>query len=115
MVVKNRSLQDEIIYSTHPEFESEYSNFTEPETLKPEEQDLVISLGKRKIDGKIMTIVSGFVGSRIELLELGDELQEVCHADVSSRKYELHFERDVHKRAFIYLRNKGYKVRFAYS
>lgn len=112
MVAKNLSSVDDV-YSTYPEFEYEYANINEPETLGPGDQRLLISLTRRKIDGSPVTIVTGFVGRRIDLLLIERELAEVCRTCGSSRMYDIVLARDVRKRSYIYLRNKGYGVQFA--
>ncbi|MCF8345882.1 MAG: hypothetical protein K9G38_01615 [Bacteroidales bacterium] len=113
MVAKNLHSSEDVIYSTYPEFEYEYANIHEQTTLRPGDQELVISLEKRKIDGAPVTVISGFVGKRMDLLRIGDELSEACRTDGSTRMYEIVLVRDVRKRAYVYLRNSGYKVRFA--
>jgi translation initiation factor 1 (eIF-1/SUI1) len=112
MVAKNLSAVDEV-YSTYPEFEYEYANVKEPETLQPIDQRLVISLNHRKVDGAPITVITGFVGRRIDLLNIERELVEVCRTCGSSLMYEIILVRDVRKRAYVYLRNQGYGVQFA--
>ena len=113
MVTKKLSSADAVIYSTYPEFEYEYANIREPETLKPGDQQLLIALSKRKMDGAPVTVITGFVGKRIDLIGIGQELSIVCRTCGSTRMYEIILARDVRKRAYIYLRNKGYGVQFA--
>lgn len=115
MGLKNVSTPDEAIYSTYPEFEYEYANIQEPETLPPEKQLLTISIAKRKIDGALVTTVSGFVGKRIDLIKIEQELLKVCKTCGSSRMHDIVLFRDVRKRVYVYLRNQGYGVRFADS
>ncbi|MCF8224658.1 MAG: translation initiation factor [Bacteroidales bacterium] len=112
MVNKRISRHDDVTYSTHPEFEFEYENIREPDTLPPEEQDLTISLSKRKMDGCLVTSVTGFSGKRVDLLDLEQELKNVCRSEGTTRMYDVVLFRDVRKRAYVYLRNQGYKVRF---
>lgn len=115
MVVKNLSTSDEVIYSTYPEFEYEYANIHEPETLRPEKQILTISLIKRKMDGALVTTITGFVGKRIDLIQIEQGLLDVCKTCGSTNMYEIVLFRDVRKRAYVYLRNQGYGVKFADS
>lgn len=115
MVEKSTPLSDEVIYSVNPEFEYEYANISEPDTLLPEEQKLIISLDRRKIDGVLLTKITGFIGKRMDLIKIDQELQVVCRTCGSTRKYDVILIRDVRKRAFIYLRNKGFGVQFAAS
>mgnify|MGYP001150788673 CR=1 FL=1 len=115
MVNKRLSVPDEAIYTTHPEFEYEYANIHEPETLKPEEQRLVISLNKRKIDGAPVTTITGFVGKRIDLIKIEQELSRACRTCGSTHMYDVILQRDVRKRAFVFLRGNGFGVAFAPS
>lgn len=113
MTFKGMNDLDHPLYTDYPEFEFEYANIREPNTLPPEKQSLLIGLDKRKMDGAPMTFITGFVGRRIDLLKVEEELQGVCHTCGASRMYDLVLKGDVRKRAFIYLRNNGYQVKFA--
>ena len=104
---------DQILYTDYPEFEFEYANVQEPKTLPPESQTLVVGLDKRKMDGAPITYITGFVGRRIDLRKIEDALQGVCHTCGSSKMYDIMLNRDVRKRAYVYLRSKGYQVKFA--
>ena len=104
---------DQILYTDYPEFEFEYANVTEPDTLSPENQTLVVGLDKRKMDGAPITYITGFVGRRIDLRKIEDALQGVCHTCSSSKMYDIMLNGDVRKRAYVYLRSKDYQVKFA--
>ena len=104
---------DQILYTDYPEFEFEYANVKEPNTLPPESQTLVVGLDKRKMDGAPITYITGFVGRRIDLLKIEDALQGVCHTCGSSKMYDIMLNGDVRKRAYVYLRSKDYQVKFA--
>lgn len=104
---------DQILYTDYPEFEFEYENKKEPNTLAPEKQCLEIGLDKRKMDGAPITYISGFVGRRIDLRKIEDALQGVCHTCGSSKMYDIMLNGDVRKRAYVYLRSEGYLVKFA--
>ena len=113
MKAKSISDVDDMIYSTYPEFEYEYANVKEANTLKPKEQLLTIGLGKKKTDGNLTTTVTGFVGKRIDLIKIEQELQGACKTCGSSKMYDLFLKGDVRKRAYVFLRNKGFGVEFA--
>ena len=104
---------DQILYTDYPEFEFEYANVKEPNTLPPESQTLVVGLDKRKMDGAPITYITGFVGRRIDLRKIEDALQGVCHTCSSSKMYDIMLNGDVRKRAYVYLRSKDYQVKFA--
>ena len=113
MTVKGLNSMDYTLYTDYPEFEKEYANIQEPSTLPPEKQTLIVGLDKRKMDGASITYITGFVGRRIDLRKIEEELQGVCHTCGSSKMYDIVLKGDVRKRAYIYLRNNGYKVKFA--
>ena len=113
MTLKGMNDLDHPLYTDYPEFEFEHANVKEPLTLPPEEQTLLVGLDKRKMDGALITYITGFVGRRIDLLKIEEELQGVCHTCGSSKMYDIVLKGDVRKRAYIYLRNNGYKTKFA--
>jgi translation initiation factor 1 (eIF-1/SUI1) len=113
MTVKGMHDLDQTLYTDYPEFEYEYASIKEPDTLPPKKQTLTVSLEKRKIDGASITCITGFIGRRIDLRKIESELQGVCHTEGSSKMYDIMLNGDVRKRAFVYLRSNGYKVRFA--
>jgi len=113
MTIKGMNDLDHPLYTDYPEFEVEYANIREPKTLPPEEQSLFVGLDKRKMDGMPITYITGFVGRRIDLIKVEEKLTGVCHTCGSSKMYDIVLKGDVRKRAFIFLRNSGYKVKFA--
>lgn len=104
---------DQPLYTDYPEFEYEYANIKEPKTLPPDKQSLLVGLDKRKIDGAPVTYITGFVGRRIDLIKIEEQLRDICHTCGSSKMYDIVLKGDVRKRAFIFLRNNGYQVKFA--
>ena len=112
MTLKGMNDLDHPLYTDYPEFEFEYANIQEPSTLPPEKQSLLIGLDKRKMDGLPITCITGFVGRRIDLIKVEEELSDRCHTCGSSKMYDIVLKGDVRKRAYIHLRNKGYNVKF---
>ncbi len=104
---------DLTIYTDYPEFEHEYASVREPKTLPPEQQLLTVGMGYRKTDGSPITYITGFIGKRVDLLKIENELQGVCHTCGSSKMYDIMLHGEVWKRAYVYLRSNGYKVQFA--
>jgi len=113
MTIKGMNDLDHPLYTDYPEFEFEHANIQEPRTLVPEKQTLLIELDKRKMDDALVTYITGFVGRRIDLIKLEKALTEICRTYGSSKKYDIVLKGDVRKRAYIFLRNNGYKVKFA--
>ena len=59
-----------VVYSTDPNYNYEYNNETEDETLPPEKQNLRVILDSKQRKGKTVTLVQGFVGREDDLKEL---------------------------------------------
>lgn len=59
-----------VVYSTDPNYNYEYNNETEDETLPPEKQNLRVMLDSKQRKGKTVTLVQGFVGREDDLKEL---------------------------------------------
>jgi translation initiation factor 1 len=113
MAVQGMNDLDATLYTDYPEFENEYANVREPKTLPPHKQKLTVGLDHKKSDGTPYTYITGFIGHRIDLRKIEDELQGVCHTCGSSRMYDIMLKGDVRKRAYVYLRSIGYSVNFA--
>ena len=113
MTLKSSNDLDQTLYTDYPEFEFEYANIREPLTLPPGKQNLTVGLDRHKLNGSVITYIKGFVGRRIDLRKIENELQGVCHTCGSSKMYDIMLHGDVRKRAFVYLRSKGYQVQFA--
>jgi translation initiation factor 1 len=111
--VKGMKDLDQTFYTDYPEFEHEYASIEEPNTLPPGKQTLTVGLDKRKFDGAPITYITGFVGRRIDLIKIENELQGVCHTCGASKMYDIMLNGDVRKRAYVYLRSNGYRVKFA--
>ena len=58
-----------VVYSTDPNYNYEYNNETEDETLPPEKQNLRVILDSKQRKGKTVTLVQGFVGREDDLKE----------------------------------------------
>lgn len=52
-----------VVYSTNPNYQYEYNQEEEQETLAPEKQNLRVTLDSKQRKGKTVTLVQGFVGT----------------------------------------------------
>ena len=64
-----------VVYSTNPNYQYEYNQEEEQETLAPEEQNLRVTLDSKQRKGKTVTLVQGFVGTEEDLKELAKLLR----------------------------------------
>lgn len=58
----NKKERINVVYSTNPNYQYEYNQEEEQETLAPEKQNLRVTLDSKQRKGKIVTLVQGFGG-----------------------------------------------------
>ncbi len=108
MSKKNRK---NIVYSTNPDYEYDYEDSGELDTLPVDEQQLVVSLDKKQRKGKVVTLVQGFVGSSDDLNELGKLLKRHCGVGGNAKDGEVIIQGDNKEKVCKFLESKGYNVK----
>lgn len=101
-----------IIFSTNPDFEYEAEE-DEQETLAPAQQHLKVWLDKKQRKGKVVTLVTGFVGSSADLRELEKQLKNLCGTGGSSKDGEILIQGDHREKILAHLTAKNYKAKKA--
>ena len=71
--MKNNDWKDRlnVVYSTNPDFKYELDDEEEQTTLQPSQQRLRVQLDRKNRGGKVVTLVTGFIGTEDDLKELG--------------------------------------------
>lgn len=100
-----------IIYSTNPDFNYEYSQEEEAETLAPEKQNLRVLLDSKQRKGKTVTLIQGFVGSEEDLKELAKLLKNKCGVGGSVKDGEIIIQGEVKDKVLTILRDNKYKAK----
>jgi len=112
MSKKSRKNRVDIVYSTNPDFEYQYDEEKEQETLEPSKQNLKVYLDtKAKKKGKQATLVSGFVGTEDDLKDLGKLLKTKCAVGGSVKDGEILIQGDFRDKIVQILSGEGYKAR----
>ena len=100
-----------MVYSTNTEFEFEYDRKEEQETLEPKQQNLKVSFDKKGRKGKVVTLITGFVGTENDLKELGKLLKTKCGVGGSAKDSEILIQGDFRDKIMDILTKAGYKVK----
>jgi translation initiation factor 1 len=98
------------VYSTNPDFNLDNSDHTE-ETPPTAKQDLRVLLDRKNRGGKVVTIITGFVGSTEDLKELGKTLKSRCGVGGSVKDSMILVQGDFRDRIMNLLQDMGYKVK----
>lgn len=107
---KNNDWKDRlnVVYSTNPNFQYETGNTEEAETLSPNQQKLRVQLDRKNRGGKVVTLVTGFVGTDDDLKELGRMLKSKCGVGGSAKDGEVIVQGDFKQKVIELLKKEGY-------
>ncbi len=79
----------DVVYSTNPDFEYEFDKEAEESTLAKEAQKLRVSLDKKQRKGKVVTLITGFVGTEEDCQDLAKRLKAKCGVGGSVKDQEI--------------------------
>ncbi|MFM9021335.1 MAG: translation initiation factor [Sediminibacterium sp.] len=106
---KKSSSSHGIVYSTDPAFRPDEEE-TPIETLPPAEQPLCILLDKKQRAGKVVTLVTGFIGNDADLQSLGKQLRNFCGTGGSAKDGEVIVQGDQSEKVSQWLGKNGYRL-----
>jgi len=100
-----------LVFSTNPNLIDANEKEQEVDTLIPEKQKLVIKLDKKQRAGKVVTLITGFIGSESDLEHLCKQLKNYCGAGGSSKNSEILIQGDCKQKISDFLIKKKYGVK----
>ncbi|HRD37771.1 MAG TPA: translation initiation factor [Bacteroidia bacterium] len=101
-----------VVYSTNPNFNYESESNEQHETLPPAQQNLKVYLD-RLGGGKLLSRVSGFVGTENDLNDLAKLLKQKCGVGGNSKDGEILIQGDNRDKIITLLTKEGYKIKKA--
>ena len=97
-----------VAYSTNPNFNYEMEDDEEQVTLEPALQNLRVQLDRKNRGGKVVTLITGFVGTDNDLKELGKLLKSKCGVGGSAKDGEIIVQGDFKQKVLDLLKKEGY-------
>ena len=111
MAKKNKKNRIDIVYSTNDDFDFEYDDDFEEETLEPRDQNLKVLLDRKARKGKAVTLIQDFVGTESDLKELGKILKQKCGVGGSVKDGEIIIQTDNRDKVMSLLNELGYNYK----
>ncbi|MDM1047854.1 translation initiation factor [Sphingobacterium hotanense] len=101
-----------IVYSTSDDFSYvESDNQEEAETLPNGKQKLKVGLDRKARKGKVVTLITGFIGTPDDLDVLAKVLKQKCGVGGSSKDGEILIQGEFKDKIIQYLQAEGYQVK----
>lgn len=110
MAKKRRVQSDGMVYSTNKNIDL-HQHEDESQTLEPGQQKLYISLDKKQRKGKAVTLVEGFIGTEVDLQDLGKTLKSKCGVGGSVKDGEILVQGDQRDKIEALLKTAGYQTK----
>lgn len=100
-----------IVYSTNPDFQFQFDEEEEIQTLPKAKQKLYVSIDRKQRAGKEVTLIEGFVGTDEDLKELGKMLKSKCGVGGTAKDNEILIQGNFKEKIFDLLVKEGYSVK----
>ena len=100
-----------VVYSTNTEFTYDRNGENEPDTLPPQQQNLLVSLDRKQRKGKSVTLVRGFIGKEEDLEALAKKLKSKFGVGGSAKDGEIIIQGDFVQKTIDYLLSEKFKVK----
>lgn len=110
LIMKKQDWKDRlnVVYSTNPDFDYTVEQEEEPNTLPPQQQKLRVQIDRKNRGGKVVTLITDFVGTKDDLKGLEKMLKSKCGVGGSSKDGEIIIQGEFRERIVDLLKKEGY-------
>jgi translation initiation factor 1 len=112
-MAKSKKQRVDVVYSTNPNFSYDFEEEENEDTLAPNKQSLKVMLDKKMRKGKVVTLITGFIGEEDDLKDLGKQLKSKCGTGGSVKDGEIIIQGDFKVKVLEMLLKMGYKAKGA--
>ena len=110
-MAKQKKEKINVVYSTNPDFNFQFDEEEEIETLPNGQQLLYVSIDRKQRGGKEVTLIEGFVGKEDDLKELGKLLKSKCGVGGTVKDNEVLIQGNFRDKIVDLLTKEGYRVK----
>lgn len=107
----SKKKRQNIVYSTNPDFNYDFEEEEEQETLDPRSQLLYVSIDRKQRGGKEVTLVEGFVGREEDLKDLAKFLKSKCGVGGNAKDGNILIQGKFKDKVADLLEKEGYRVK----
>ena len=108
MTKRNKADRNGFVFSTDPGFRFEPEDLPQQETLEPAKQQLRVKLDNKQRGGKVVTVVTGFVGTETDLDQLGKQVKQFCGTGGAVKDGEIIIQGDQREKVMSFLLKNGF-------
>ena len=110
---KSKKQRGGFVYSTNPDFNLQSDEEQEEQSLQPQKQDLRVLLDRKQRKGKVVTLITGFIGTEEDIKDLGKILKSKCGTGGAVKNGEIIVQGDFKIKIGEILKNLRYNFKFS--
>jgi len=112
-MARNKKIKGDIVYSTNQDYQYDFDEGNDTETLPNTQQKLKVWLDRKQRKGKVVTLIEGFIGNDDDLKDLAKILKTKCGVGGTAKDGEIIIQGDHREKIMGILFAEGYNAKKA--